>query len=485
MQRFKVVYAPQTANITYYYYDENGKTIATAVTKTGYVGAKIPANPLTISGYTLIGPSSDSDDDGLFDADRNSVIKYQYRAQYQSANVVVDSASPVAANSAVASASGVTSGALSFSTTDSQLAKSGYTYVVYGPTGSTSYATLSAAVQANSLYDATENGSASSDASAQTFRVSYKADMQSAYIRVQQNSPISSGVMVDSIVGSTSGKLAFSATDATLAVSGYTYTVGYGYDAANTVWYSNLAAALAANGTYDATNNNGGATDTNAQRFVVLYAPMSQAAAVVIDASSPISAGSTAMSANGMTGSAISFAPSASNTTLDSQLAKSGYTYTVRYGSDSATFTTLSSALAAHSFYNANNTTSGVADDTPDKFTVSYKADYQSAVVNVTGTSPIRANSKFASNTGGTSDSISFSITDANLYARGYMYTVTGPDGQVYSNLASALSANPIYDNTNNLGTLNDSAVQSFMVSYRANYQSAYLQMDENAPRSA
>ncbi|MGX6492120.1 MucBP domain-containing protein [Weissella cibaria] len=485
MQRFKVVYAPQTANITYYYYDENGKTIATAVTKTGYVGAKIPANPLTISGYTLIGPSSDSDDDGLFDADRNSVIKYQYRAQYQAANVVVDSASPVAANSAVASASGVTSGALSFSTTDSQLAKSGYTYVVYGPTGSTSYATLSAAVQANSLYDATENGSASSDASAQTFRVSYKADMQSAYIRVQQNSPISSGGMVDSIVGSTSGKLAFSATDATLAVSGYTYTVGYGYDAANTVWYSNLAAALAANGTYDATNNNGGATDTNAQRFVVLYAPMSQAAAVVIDASSPISAGSTAMSANGMTGSAISFATSASNTTLDSQLAKSGYTYTVRYGSDSATFTTLSSALAAHSFYNANNTISGVADDTPDKFTVSYRADYQSAVVNVTGTSPIRANSKFASNTGGTSDSISFSITDANLYARGYMYTVTGPDGQVYSNLASALSANPIYDNTNNLGTLNDSAVQSFMVSYRANYQSAYLQMDENAPRSA
>lgn len=485
VQRFKVVYAPQTANITYYYYDENGKTIATAVTKTGYVGAKIPANPLTISGYTLIGPSSDSDDDGLFDADRNSVIKYQYRAQYQAANVVVDSASPVAANSAVTSASGVTSGALSFSTTDSQLAKSGYTYVVYGPTGSTSYATLSAAVQANSLYDATENGSASSDASAQTFRVSYKADMQSAYIRVQQNSPISSGVMVDSIVGSTSGKLAFSATDATLAVSGYTYTVGYGYDAANTVWYSNLAAALAANGTYDATNNNGGTTDTNAQRFVVLYAPMSQAAAVVVDASSPISAGSTAMSANGVTGSAISFAPSASNTTLDSQLAKSGYTYTVKYGSDSATFTTLSSALAAHSFYNANNTTSGVADDTPDKFTVSYKADYQSAVVNVTGTSPIRANSKFASNTGGTSDSISFSITDANLYARGYMYTVTGPDGQVYSNLASALSANPIYDNTNNLGTLNDSAVQSFMVSYRANYQSAYLQMDENAPRSA
>nr|WP_306463675.1 hypothetical protein [Weissella cibaria] len=309
--------------------------------------------------------------------------------------------------------------------------------------------------------------------------------MQSAYIRVQQNSPISSGVMVDSIVGSTSGKLAFSATDATLAVSGYTYTVGYGYDAANTVWYSNLAAALAANGTYDATNNNGGATDTNAQRFVVLYAPMSQAAAVVVDASSPISAGSTAMSANGMTGSAISFAPSASNTTLDSQLAKSGYTYTVRYGSDSATFTTLSSALAAHSFYNANNTTSGVADDAPDKFTVSYKADYQSAVVNVTGTSPIRANSKFASHTGGTSDSISFSITDANLYVRGYMYTVTGPDGQVYSNLASDLSANPIYDNTNNLGSLNDSAVQSFMVSYRANYQSAYLQMDENAPRSA
>ena len=482
VQRFKVVYAPMTAKVTYKYVDQSGKTISADRSTNGYVGSKIPDGSMTISGYTLVGPDKNSDADGLFDADLDSVITYVYKPQYQAANLVVDSASPISANSAVESASGVTSGSLAFSTADSQLAKTGYTYVVYGPKGD-SYATLTAALKANSLYDNTENGSASADSSAQTFRVSYTADAQSAYIRVQQNSPVKAGSSVANITGVTSQAMSFGVTDADLATSGYTYTVGYGYDVNNTVWYSTLSQALAANSTFDNTDNTG-TTDAAAQRFVISYAPMSQAASVVVDANSPISAGTTTLSANGSTGSAISFASDASYATLDSQLAKSGYTYTVKYGSDTTAYTTLSSALSAHSYYNANNTASGTSDANPDMFTVSYKAASQSAVVNVAGTSPIKANSKVDSAAGVTSGALSFATSDASLAVAGYTYTVTGPDGKTYTTLSSAVAANSIFDNTTNTGST-DSAIQSFTVSYKAAYQSAALVVDADSPISA
>ena len=482
VQRFKVVYAPMTAKVTYNYVDQSGKVISTARSTNGYVGSKIPDGAMTIAGYTLVGPDANSDADGLFDADLDSVITYVYKPQYQAANLVVDSASPISANSAVESASGVTSGSLAFSTADSQLAKTGYTYVVYGPKGD-SYATLTAALKANSLYDNTENGSASADSSAQTFRVYYTADAQSAYIRVQQNSPVKAGSSVANITGVTSQTMSFGVTDADLATSGYTYTVGYGYDVNNTVWYSTLSQALAANSTFDNTDNTG-TTDAAAQRFVISYAPMSQAASVVVDANSPISAGSMALSANGSTGSAISFASDSSYATLDSQLAKSGYTYTVKYGSDTTAYTTLSSALSAHSYYNANNTASGTSDANPDMFKVSYKAASQSAVVNVAGTSPIKANSKVDSAAGVTSGALSFATSDASLAVAGYTYTVTGPDGKTYTTLSSAVAANSIFDNTTNTGST-DSAIQSFTVSYKAAYQSAALVVDADLPISA
>lgn len=225
-----------TAKVTYKYVDQSGKTISADRSANGYVGSKIPDGSMTIAGYTLVGPDKNSDADGLFDADLDSVITYVYKPQYQAANLVVDSASPISANS--------------------QLAKAGYTYVVYGPKGD-SYATLTAALKANSLYDNTENGSASADSSAQTFRVSYTADAQSAYIRVQQNSPVKAGSSVANITGVTSQAMSFGVTDADLATSGYTYTVGYGYDVNNTVWYSTLSQALVANSTFDNTDNTG------------------------------------------------------------------------------------------------------------------------------------------------------------------------------------------------------------------------------------
>lgn len=481
-QQFKVVYSPRTATVTYNFVDQSGKTISPATSATGPVGSNIPDGSKLIQGYTLI--SSSGDTDGKFDDDLVSTITYTYKAQYQAANVVVDSSSPIKMNSAVDSAAGVTSGSISFAKTDSQLAVSGYTYVVYAPNGS-SYATLSAATAANNLYDNTENGSGSSDSSAQNFRVSYKANYQSAYIRVQQNSPINTGSMIESVTGVTDGSMTFSTTDSNLAVSGYTYQVGYGPDATHTTYYSTLAEAMsAAGGKFDSTNNTA-STDAEAQRFVVNYIPMSQAAVINVSADSPISANSQAvMSANGKTGSTINFLPNGSFTTADSQLAVSGYTYTLTYGSDSTSYATLSAAVSAHNKYNANNTTSGISDANPDMFTITYSANTQSAVIAVTSTSPISAGSLADSASGSTSGTISFAKDDQALGQLGYTYTVTGPDGTVYSNLASALANNGLYDNTNNLGP-SDVAVQSFMVSYSAAYQEARVILDSTGPYSS
>ncbi|UYY89693.1 KxYKxGKxW signal peptide domain-containing protein [Weissella confusa] len=481
-QQFKVVYSPRTATVTYNFVDQSGKTISPATSATGPVGSNIPDGSKLIQGYTLI--SSSGDTDGKFDDDLVSTITYTYKAQYQAANVVVDSSSPIKMNSAVDSAAGVTSGSISFAKTDSQLAVSGYTYVVYAPNGS-SYATLSAATAANNLYDNTENGSGSSDSSAQNFRVSYKANYQSAYIRIQQNSPINTGSMIESVTGVTDGSMTFSTTDSNLAVSGYTYQVGYGPDATHTTYYSTLAEAMsAAGGKFDSTNNTA-STDAEAQRFVVNYIPMSQAAVINVSADSPISANSQAvMSANGKTGSTINFLPNGSFTTADSQLAVSGYTYTLTYGSDSTSYATLSAAVSAHNKYNANNTTSGISDANPDMFTITYSANTQSAVIAVTSTSPISAGSLADSASGSTSGTISFAKDDQALGQLGYTYTVTGPDGTVYSNLASALANNGLYDNTNNLGP-SDVAVQSFMVSYSAAYQEARVILDSTGPYSS
>ena len=481
-QLFEVVYSPDSATVTYHYVDENGTKLIEPVSSSGVVGATIDDRSMVIPGYTLIGPDTAiSDSDGIYDADKVSTVTYVYRANHQEATLAVDSASPTAANSAITSASGVTSGSISFNVTDAQLAKTGYTYTIIGPTGS-SYANLTAALASNALYDNTTNGSATTDSSAQSFRVLYKANVQSAQITVQEGSPISGGASLDAITGVTSGAMSFKVNDTTLPVSGYTYRVGVGYDTSNITWYATLSEALSANAIFDNTDNTG-TTDTKAQFFYVSYAPMSQAATVAVTSDSPISAGSTVLSAAGSTGSAISFASNVSYATLDSQLAKSGYTYTVKYGSDATAYTTLSSALAAHNKYNSNNTTSGTSDANPDVFTVSYKADSQTAILAVTSNSPVASGSIADSASGVTSGSLAFTMTDSGLAKRGYTYTVTGPDGSVYSNLSAAVAANSLFDNTNNpVSGSSDTAIQSFLVSYKADYQTAEVVLGESGP---
>ncbi|MFP7331347.1 mucin-binding protein [Bacillus subtilis] len=189
---------------------------------------------------------------------------------YQESTLTVTSDSPISAAAAVETTSGVTNSAISYSTTDSTLAVPGYTYQVsvVRPDGTTqSYATLSSALAAQSLYDNTSNGDTQSDKSAQAFQVSYKADYQSANITF----------MTDS---GTAPMSAIAAAGVTSGVYTSTYTAAAGYYF--TADGQPSGASIAADGrtatftfNYDNTDN-AGASDSAAQSFTLKMAPASQ-----------------------------------------------------------------------------------------------------------------------------------------------------------------------------------------------------------------
>lgn len=129
--------------------------------------------------------------------------------------------SPINAGQTMGSASGVTSGSISFAAdTENSLYSSGYHYTVTGPDGST-YSMLSSAVSANSSFDNTTN-TGSIDGSAQSFVVNYTPDYQAAELQVD-------GSAVDSIQGHTGESMSsFSAvTDIDLIRTGSSYAVYY------------------------------------------------------------------------------------------------------------------------------------------------------------------------------------------------------------------------------------------------------------------
>ena len=109
---------------------------------------------------------------------------------------------------------GPTDGSISFNTTDSALAKSGYTYTVQGPGGVTEYSTLASA-QAIERFDNTNN-SGSSDGSYQTFTVNYRPVTQTTSLVVDGLSPIKAGSTVASSVGTTSAALTIPYFDNTI-----------------------------------------------------------------------------------------------------------------------------------------------------------------------------------------------------------------------------------------------------------------------------
>ena len=344
------------------------------------------------------------------------------------------------------------------------MAVSGYTYTLTYGSDSTSYATLSAAVSAHNKYNANNTTSGISDANPDMFTITYSANTQSAVIAVTSTSPISAGSLADSASGSTSGTISFAKDDQALGQLGYTYTVT-GPD--GTV-YSNLASALANNGLYDNTNNLG-PSDVAVQSFMVSYSAAYQEARVILDSTGPYPSQSVADSASGVTSGSLGFSIS------DGDLALSGYHYTVwgRYGSRQ--YATLSAAVGAESSFDNTDNGSAVTDRRIQGFYVVYTADSQSAVVQVATDSPINGGQTLDSAAGVTSGSISFAAnTENSLYSPGYHYTVTGPDGSEYATLSAASVANNVYDSTNNIGN-SDADIQTFTVSYVAQYQSAAL----------
>ncbi|MBC6498280.1 KxYKxGKxW signal peptide domain-containing protein [Weissella confusa] len=476
-QRFVISYAPmsQAASVANSLYDntENGSASADSSAQTFRVSYTADAQSAYIrvqQNSPVKAGSSVANITGV----TSQAMSFGVTDQYQAANLVVDSASPISANSAVESASGVTSGSLAFSTADSQLAKTGYTYVVYGPKGD-SYATLTAALNVTYKYVDQSGKTISADRSTNGYVGSKIPDGSmtiSGYTLVGPDKNSDADGLFDADLDSVITYVY--KPDSQLAKSGYTYVVNV-LNAAGSVInsYTTLTSAVAAN-KYDNTSNAANATtDAQVQRFKVVYAPMtakprydstsnsgnsdtsSQAFVVTYktnqyaslftdsadnsgnsvlsysavnettngpassaisfkttkyDPNGPISAGSTLTSASGTTGGTISFA------TNDTSLVKAGYTYTVKYtgtdAPDSTAYTTLSSAVAAQPY------------------------------------------------------------TDANLTTAGYSYVVKGPNGSTYATLSSAVAANSIYDATNNSGTT-DSSAQVFTVSYVGAYQAA------------
>ena len=348
--------------------------------KSGYTYTVTGPDNITYSNLSsaVAANSFDNTDNKVAGVQASSDTSYQYfTVNYtpatQTTSLVVDSNSPVKAGSVLASSLGATSATISLPYTDASLSTAGYSYVVKGPNGS-NYSTLSSAVAANSLYDATNN-TGTTDSSAQVFTVSYVAQYQAAALRYDASGPISAGSTKATASGTTGGTIAFAGvTDSNLASAGYTYTVKYmGTDAPDSTAYTTLSSAVAAHPRYDATANSG-SSDASSQVFQITY-KTNQYASLFTDSTDTSSNSVLSYSAinettNGPASSAISFS------TTDSQLARSGYSYVVQVlnsaGSVINSYTTLTSAVAAQKYDNTSNAANATTDAQVQRFKVVY-----------------------------------------------------------------------------------------------------------------
>ncbi|QAT24880.1 beta strand repeat-containing protein [Weissella cibaria] len=179
---------------------------------------------------------------------------------------------------------GDTDSDIAFKASDADLKKAGFTYTVTAPDGIV-YASLAAALAATMTvngslvkvgkFDETDFAVGVTDPSQQIFKVTYTPDAQSATVVANKDGVNST---LETITGKTSDKLAFTTvSDATLATPGYTYTV-VGPDG---VTYASLAEAVAANGSFDNTDN-AGTADESVQTFTVNYVKTTQHATITI-----------------------------------------------------------------------------------------------------------------------------------------------------------------------------------------------------------
>jgi|GEM_PF-3244193 len=287
---------------------------------------------------------------------------------------------------------------------------------------------------------------------AQNYIVYLARDIQSVQAKFV-NDPQSTGVLYQD--GRTG--MAYSVDTSSFTRAGYTYAITD----------PNGKTVSAISGTYDNTSNgnansavlNNGDGDTNPQVYTVTYTADYQEAQLTGVANSE--------TLKGTTGANIQFSQS------DSAIAKSGYYYTVTVGNKS--YATLNAAIADNKYFdNTDNT--GPTDKAPQVFAVTYYPSYQQAQIMTDASDPKGAAAIEVTNDGLTGGNISFDTTDAMLARPGYSYTVavTG-DTTSYSSLATALSANPTYDSSNNGTNNQDIGVQTFTVSYTPNAQTVSI----------
>ncbi len=173
-----------------------------------------------------------------------------------------------------------TSGNLKSNVADTTLPRTGYNYTVTGPNGST-YPTMQQAWAANNTWDLTNNpAGATIDSSPQIWTINYTG--QSQLVNLVRSSADGRGPSgtAESRSGPSGSNITFTATDTTLAVSGYNYTVDVydGMGARIGGPYNSLAAALTVQPKYDANavETPAGTPDSQQQRFQVNYTPTNQ-----------------------------------------------------------------------------------------------------------------------------------------------------------------------------------------------------------------
>lgn len=269
--------------------------------------------------------------------------------------------------------------------TDADLARDGYNYTVLAPNG-LSYPTFAAAKAAVTTYDATNNGTATNDSAPQDFTVNYTRSFEQAIVKAVQNGTTTTIATYDNTTNAstgtpnrpledgTSGNLKANVQDPALAKPGYTYTV----TGPNNQTYATMQAAWNATNAWDLTTNPAGATsDSVPQVWTVNYTGQTQQARLeqVSPAGSGGPSNSNKETASGPSATKITFS------TTDSQLATTGYTYTVDAydgaGTKINTYNTLQAALTANPNYDANAVSAGGSDLQVQRFVANYSPTNQ------------------------------------------------------------------------------------------------------------
>lgn len=254
---------------------KNGTTVAASGVTSGAIA--IADASLAVAGYSYVVTAPDgkqystmsealaAGSNGVYDSTTNSSgasdaavqsFGVSYSALPQKANFTYSGGTPLSGAPTVTS--GVTDDALPGS------------LFVYAPSGyrldsaSTTLASGISMTYATTMRSATITGKFDADtATDQNSTIVLKADKQTATLKQVVNAKTSD---VESVTGGTDSKIAFTATDSTLAKTGYTYNV----TGADGKTYDTLSAALAATPNYDNTSNDGD-TDATAQVFTVNY----------------------------------------------------------------------------------------------------------------------------------------------------------------------------------------------------------------------